>query len=273
MKLYADLHLHSRFSRATSREMKIEVIARFAEVKGLNLVGTGDALHPEWLSELKQKLNEDPETGFYKVSERESVWFVVQTEVATVHRYREKSRRIHHVILLPTLETAEQVADRLSRFGPLESDGRPILETSPAELVEEARRVDRSILVFPAHAWTPWWSIFGAFSGVDTVEEAYEDQSPYVYALETGLSSDPPMNWRVSSLDRFTLVSASDSHSPWPYRLGREACLFEWRKPSYRELVETLRTGDPGKIKLTLEVNPAYGNEPPRLPDIPLVGS
>ncbi|MCF8884381.1 MAG: endonuclease Q family protein [Nitrososphaerota archaeon] len=258
MKLIADLHIHSKYSAATSTRMDIPDLVYFAEMKGLSILGTGDALHPVWRSELKKQLNY-VDDGLYTDGKHENIYFITQTEVATIHTLNKKARRIHHVILMPSLEVAEQLSDILKKYGDVESDGRPILNITPAELVEHAIEVDEMCIVFPAHAWTPWWSMLGAFSGVDRIEECYEDMVKYVYAIETGLSSDPPMNWRVSWIDNYTLLSFSDSHSPYPYRLGREAVVFNLKKPSYREIHEAVKNRDPEKIVMTVEVPPEYG--------------
>ncbi|MEM3065823.1 MAG: endonuclease Q family protein [Nitrososphaerota archaeon] len=260
MRIYADLHIHSYYSGATSRNMNLEEIARYATIKGLGLLGTGDAFHPGWFNELSERLEELDGTGIYRLKFSEnSVYFIFQTEVATVHRYKEKVRKIHHVILIPSKEVSAQLADRLSACGDLASDGRPVLTITPAELFDIILETERRSLMFPAHAWTPWWSVFGSFSGVDSLEEAYEDRAKNVCALETGLSSDPPMNWRVSSLDRLTLISASDAHSPYPFRLGREAVVFELGRLTYDEIADAIRKKDRNRITMTIEVPPAYG--------------
>jgi uncharacterized protein (TIGR00375 family) len=188
-----------------------------------------------------------------------SVRFMLQTEVCTIFDYKSESRKIHHVILTPNLETAEQINERLARFGNLTSDGRPTLNASASHLVEEVMGVSNENMVFPAHAWTPWFSIFGAFSGFNTVEDCYQDMTKHIHALETGLSSDPPMNWRLSKLDKYTLVSNSDCHSFWPWRIGREANVFELEKFSYEEVTEAIITNDSSRFKFTIETDPAYG--------------
>ncbi|MEM3546587.1 MAG: endonuclease Q family protein [Candidatus Bathyarchaeia archaeon] len=271
VRLYADLHVHSRYSAATSRDMTIEEIDFYATMKGLNIVGTGDALHGSWLKELKSKLTEVDDSGIYKSKSGGSTLFIVQTEVATIHEYEGKTRRIHHVITMSNLDKAEELREKLRRYGELDTDGRPILSIRPAELVEILLETDRNIVIFPAHAWTPWWGIFGSISGVNKMEECYEDMAKHINALETGLSSDPSMNWRISALDRYTLLSFSDSHSPYPYRLGREATVFNLKEKTYREIAEAIKNKDPTKIVMTVEVNPAYGKgfKPP---DVPLVG-
>ena len=261
MRVIADLHLHSKYSRATSQRMNVEEIARFAEAKGLTVVGTGDFTHPEWMAELKTHLTEDDDKGLYTVKSRPEspIRFMVTGEVSTVFEWEGKTKKIHHVLLVPSLEVAEQVSERLERFGDLEADGRPTLSMTAAELVEEVLEVDGWNEVIPAHAWTPWFSVFGAFSGFDRMEDCYQDMTGKIHALETGLSSDPPMNWRLSSLDRYTLVSNSDSHSPYPWRIGREANIFELKDVDYKSIVDAIRSGDPKRFLFTIETDPAYG--------------
>jgi uncharacterized protein (TIGR00375 family) len=261
LRVIADFHIHSRYSRATSERMRVEEINRFAKIKGLGIVGTGDFTHPKWLKELGETLVPDPGTSLYKLASdgNSTVRFMVTTEVSTVFAAKGEIKKVHHVILTPSLETAAQIDDRLSKYGNLASDGRPTLDVNAAHLVEEVMEVSDRNMVFPAHAWTPWFSIFGAFSGFDSVEECYEDMTKHIYALETGLSSDPPMNWRLSRLDKFTLVSNSDSHSFWPWRVGREANVFELGKPDYDEVLDAIRSKDTRHFKFTIETDPAYG--------------
>jgi uncharacterized protein (TIGR00375 family) len=261
MRIIADLHIHGRYSRATSSDMDVKRIARFSKVKGLTLVGTGDFTHPKWLREIKDSLVEYDGSGLYKLIDMPDlpVWFMITGEVSTIFEFEGKTRRVHHVILTPSIEVAEQLNDRLSRYGDLEVDGRPTLNMSAAHLVEEVVAVSRDNIVFPAHAWTPWFSVFGAFSGFDRISDCYQDMTRYVYALETGLSSDPPMNWRLSSLDKFTLLSNSDSHSYWPWRIGREANVFEVNRLTYRDIVDSIIRKDPNILRFTIETDPAYG--------------
>ncbi|MEM3161558.1 MAG: endonuclease Q family protein [Candidatus Bathyarchaeia archaeon] len=241
--------------------MCLEEIARFAKIKGLNIVGTGDFTHPKWLREMQESLIQDAETELYKVVENQAlpVYFMITAEVNTVFSFGGDVKRIHHVILTPSIETAIQINERLANYGDLSLDGRPTLNMSAPELVEEVMEVSHDNMVFPAHAWTPWFSIFGAFSGFDNVENCYQDMTKHIHALETGLSSDPPMNWRLSQLDKFTLVSNSDSHSFWPWRMGREANVFELKKPSYTEIVDSIRNKDKERFRFTVETDPAYG--------------
>ncbi|MCW4055092.1 MAG: endonuclease Q family protein [Candidatus Bathyarchaeota archaeon] len=259
--MIADLHIHSRYSRATSQQMEITKIARFARIKGLNLVGTGDFTHPEWLEEIKETLVPEPSTDLYKVAANAGspVRFMLTTEVCTIFDFEKAVKKVHHVILTPRLETVIQINEALKRYGDLAADGRPLLKMTAAQLVEEVMATSSENLVFPAHVWTPWFSVFGAFSGFDSIEECYQDMANHIHALETGLSSDPAMNWRLSRLDRFGLVSNSDCHSFWPWRIGREANVFELERMSYREVVEAVCRKDPARFKFTIETDPAYG--------------
>jgi uncharacterized protein (TIGR00375 family) len=260
MKVIADLHIHSKYSRATSEQMSLPSIAKFARIKGLNLVGTGDFTHPLWLSEIKQTLIPDADSKLLKLSNEDSaIRFVLQTEVCTIFNFKGEFKKVHHVILTPTIESAVQINERLSRFGNLSSDGRPTLDVSAPQLVEEVMTVSDENMVFPAHAWTPWFSIFGAFSGFDAVEDCYQDMTKHIHALETGLSSDPPMNWRISKLDRYTLVSNSDCHSFWPWRIGREANVLELDHFTYKDVINALKSNNPAHFKYTIETDPAYG--------------
>ena len=261
LRVIADLHIHSKYSRATSEKMTISEVTRFARVKGLNLVGTGDFTHPKWLRELNEELVEISDTNLYRYAKDpdSSVRYMITCEVCTVFTYEGDVKKIHHVILTPSLETAVQINERLARYGDLTVDGRPTLGISASQLVEEVMEVSDENVVIPAHAWTPWFSLFGAFSGFDRVEDCYQDMTRHIFAIETGLSSDPPMNWRLSALDGFALVSNSDSHSPWPWRIGREANVFELKQLTYREVVDAIRNDNSEQFKFTIETNPAYG--------------
>ena len=241
--------------------MTIGEITRFAKIKGLKLVGTGDFTHPKWFNELSEELAEVSDTSLYgSVKHSESpVRYMLTAEVCTIFSVDEKSKKIHHVVFTPSLETATQINDRLKRYGNLEADGRPFLNMTASQLVEEVMEVSDENEVVPAHVWTPWFSLFGAFSGFDTVEDCYEDMTKHIHVLETGLSSDPPMNWRLSSLDKFTLISNSDCHSHWPWRIGREANVLELEQLTYMEVVDAIRKKDNKRFKYTIETNPAYG--------------
>jgi uncharacterized protein (TIGR00375 family) len=254
MEIIADLHLHSKYSRATSERMTIEELAKFAKVKGLDVLGTGDFTHPKWLKELKSKLVK--KDGIY---EYDAVKFIPSGEISLIYKQGEKTRRVHNMILAPDFEVVEQINTWLSKKGRLDYDGRPIFGFSCPELVEAMMSISKDVMVIPAHAWTPWYSLFGSMSGFDSVEECFQDQAKHIHALETGLSSDPPMNWRLSSLDKFALVSNSDSHSPYPWRLGREANVFDLKTVNYDSIVNAVKKKDPKRFLYTIEVDPAYG--------------
>ena len=250
MELFADLHLHSRFSRATSQDLTLENLERWARIKGLGLLGTGDFTHPQWFSELRQL---EEENGI--LLSRTGFPFLLTVEVSNVFQAGGKQRRIHSIILAPGLEVAERIREWLGKRGRLDYDGRPTFGFSCKELLEGLLEIDPWIELIPAHAWTPWYGIFGSKSGFDSLEECFGELSGHIHALETGLSSDPEMNWRLSALDRLSLVSFSDSHSYWPWRLGRECTVFSC-KPDYRAVVRAIRQKE---ILYTIEVDPAYG--------------
>jgi uncharacterized protein (TIGR00375 family) len=241
--------------------MNINEISRFARIKGLNLVGTGDFTHPKWLEELKGDLVEVSEISLYKPAKdpASSVHFMITGEVSTVFTFGKDVKKIHHVILTPSIETAVQINERLARYGNLTIDGRPTLDMTAPQLVEEIMQISNENVVIPAHAWTPWFSLFGAFSGFNHIRDCYQDMTKHIHAIETGLSSDPPMNWRLSTLDEFALVSNSDSHSHWPWRIGREANVFELNSLTYSEVIDAIRQKDPKRFKFTIETDPAYG--------------
>jgi uncharacterized protein (TIGR00375 family) len=241
--------------------MTISEITRFARIKGLNLVGTGDFTHPKWLQELNNELAEIPDTNLYSYTKNPNspVHYMITSEVSTVFTREGDTKKIHHLILTPNLQTAVQINERLAQYGDLTIDGRPTLDMTAPQLVEEVMEASKRNVVIPAHVWTPWFSLFGALSGFDNIEDCYQDTTKHISALETGLSSDPPMNWRLSALDRFTLVSNSDSHSPWPWRIGREANVFELKRLTYKEVTDAIRNNNPGQFQYTIETNPAYG--------------
>jgi uncharacterized protein (TIGR00375 family) len=253
VRIVADLHVHSKYSRATSPDMNALGLAKWAKVKGISLVGTGDFTHPEYLKELKQTLK-PLGNGLF---ERDGVNFILSAEVSNIFQ-QEGLKKIHQVLFAPSFEIAEQINEKLAKFGKLESDGRPIFGSmSAAELVEIVMGVSKDCEVVPAHIWTPWFSVFGANSGFDSIKEAYGNQERHIHALETGLSSDPGMNWRISALDRYTLISNSDAHSP--AKLGRESNVLELKEASYGEVMKALRDKGSGKFKLTYEFYPEEG--------------
>ncbi|TET29026.1 DNA helicase UvrD, partial [Candidatus Aerophobetes bacterium] len=252
MSFVADFHIHSKYSRATSKNMDIPHLAQMAKLKGINLVGTGDFTHPLWLEELKASLVPE-EDGLYRFDE---TLFVLTAEVSNIFYQGGKGRRIHNIIFAGDFAVAEKLNRKLGKFGDLYSDGRPILKLSASDLVEIVLEASEDAFVVPAHIWTPWFSLFGANSGFDSLEECFGSYTRYIYALETGLSSDPEMNWRVSSLDRFTLISNSDAHSP--SRLGREANVFSERL-TLGEIKRVLERGDKKKFLYTIEFFPQEG--------------
>ncbi len=252
MSFVADFHIHSKYSRATSKSMDIPHLAQMAKLKGINLVSTGDFTHPLWLKELKASLVPE-EDGLYRFDE---TLFVLTAEVSNIFHQGGKGRRIHNIIFAGDFAVAEKLNRTLGKFGDLYSDGRPILKLSASDLVEIVLEVSEDAFVVPAHIWTPWFSLFGANSGFDSLEECFGSYTRYIYALETGLSSDPEMNWRVSSLDRFTLISNSDAHSP--SRLGREANVFSERL-TLGEIKRVLKRGDKKKFLYTIEFFPQEG--------------
>jgi len=257
MRVIADLHIHSPYSRATSRSITIQNLEKYARIKGLNLLGSGDFTHPMWLHELRENLTPD---GSGILKSKNGFNFILSTEVSNVYEQEKKTRKIHNVLLAPDFATVSQINEFLSKHSDLNSDGRPVFYGMPCpDLVENLISISRDIVIIPAHAWTPWYGIFGSKSGFDSVEECFKDQTRHIFALETGLSSDPAMNWRLSGLDNYSLVSNSDAHSFWPWRIGREANVFELEKPSYYDMVKAIKERDARKFKYTIEVNPAYG--------------
>jgi len=253
MKIIADLQIHSRFSRATSKQLNLENLEKFAKIKGLNLLGTGDITHPEWLKELKQGLTED---GSGILKSKTGFNFVLQGEISNIYTQDGKGRRIHTLLMAKNFEIVEQIQEALKKKGRIDYDGRPIFGFSCPELVEMMKNIDEKIEIIPAHAWTPWFSLFGSMSGFDSVEECFKDQTKHIHAIETGLSSNPAMNWRLSQLDKYTLVSSSDAHSFWPWRIGREANVFDIDL-KYDDLLNAIRNKK--GFLYTIEVDPNYG--------------
>ena len=253
MKIFADLHMHSKYSRACSNDLTLENIEHWARKKGLGLVGTGDFTHPNWIKEIKKELKED-EKGIYR--SKTGFPFVLQTELANIYTQDARGRKVHNILLAPSIEIVEQITEWLLTKGRVDYDGRPIFGISCVELAEKLKEISKDIEIIPAHAWTPWFSIFGSMSGFDSVEECFQDKANEIFALETGLSSDPAMNWRVSGLDNVALISSSDSHSHWPWRIGREATVFSMDKLNYSELIKSIREN---KIAETLEFYPEEG--------------
>lgn len=256
MKIIADLHIHSKYSRATSKDMEVQTLSRWAEMKGINLLGTGDFTHPIYFSELKREL-EEAEEGLYKPRGKNTpVRFMLTAEVSNIFTQDGMGRRIHSIILSPSFETAERINKTLSKKGDLLADGRPTFTFPVKDLLKMLLEIDERCMLIPAHAWTPWFSIFGSNSGFNSIEEAFGDLSKFIYAIETGLSSDPPMNWRLSALDKITLVSNSDAHSP--SRIGRECNLFDCEL-SYTAITDAIKKKDKKRFLCTIEFFPEEG--------------
>ena len=262
MKFAADFHIHSRYSRATSPSMDLESLDKWARIKGVKVLGTGDFTHPDWLKSLKEKL-EPAEPGLFKLrpdfiglNGDSGTRFILTSEISCIYSKNGKVRKIHIIIFSPSFEICEKINAQLGWIGNLKSDGRPILGLDAKELAKIVLNISSDCLVVPAHIFTPWFSIFGSKSGFDTIEECFEDYSKYIYAVETGLSSDPKMNWRVSQLDKVALISNSDSHSP--QKIGREANVFD-TEISYFKIAEALKSKDPEKFLYTVEFFPEEG--------------
>ncbi len=256
MKFIADLHLHSRYSRATSQEMEVKTLALWAKRKGIKLLGTGDFTHPLYFLDLKSKLNPLGNGLFTLKDDPEGAHFMLTAEVSNMYTQGGKSRRIHTLIFAPSFEIVERIDAKLGKYGKIGSDGRPIFGFSAKDLLRMILDISPECLLIPAHAWTPWFSIFGANSGFDSIKECYEEEAKHIRAIETGLSSDPEMNWRLSALDNITLISNSDAHSPG--KIGREANIFNCEL-SYKAITEAIRKKDPRRFLYTIEFFPEEG--------------
>lgn len=254
-RIIADLHVHSSFSRATSPDMNIGLMASWAKKKGINLLGTGDFTHPGHFANLKAGLK-PAGNGLYVTPLESSVFFMLTAEISSIYSWNGRVRRIHNIIMAPSLETAEKINNTLRRHGNLSSDGRATLGTPARDLIKIIMDISEDSLFVPAHAWTPWFSLFGSNSGFDSIEECFGEYSKYIYAIETGLSSDPQMNWRLSSLDRITLISNSDAHSP--NKLGREANVFD-SEMDYYKIIDAIKKKDKRRLLYTIEFFPEEG--------------
>ena len=238
MRLIADLHIHGKYSRGCSKDLTLQKLEEWAKVKGIGLLGTGDFTHPDWIQHIKGTLKEDG-SGFLR--SESGFPFLLQTEISLIYSQDNKGRRVHNIVFAPSLEVAAQITEALKKRGRVDYDGRPIFKIPCPEFVEMMKEISGEIEVIPAHIWTPWFSLFGSNSGFDSLKEAFQEKAKHIHACETGLSSDPEMNWRLSQLDNIALVSFSDLHSFWPWRLGREATLFDI-KPDYKSLIKAIKT-------------------------------
>ena len=251
LKMYfADLHIHSRFSRACSKNLNLESLEKWARVKGLDLLGTGDFTHPEWLEELKNNLKERDGVFYTKTG----FGFLLSGEISLMYT-QGRGRRVHLVLFAPSFEAVDKINSWLDTKGRRDYDGRPIFKISCEDFVKKMSEIDDGIEVVPAHVWTPWFGVFGSATGYDSLKEAFGLQVDKVHAVETGISSTPEMNLRLSELQNKTILSFSDSHSFWPWRLGREASIFSCID-SYDEILRQIREND---LIGTIEVDPAYG--------------
>ncbi len=269
-KFIADFHIHSHYSRAVSKDMNIGELDKWAKRKGIAVMGTGDFTHPEWIKELQELLQPAPEEGLFILKSAQdtdkATRFVLSVEISSIYSKGGKVRKVHTIILAPSFEVAQEINKQLGRRGNLHSDGRPILGLDVKELAKLVFAVSDKCMVIPAHAWTPWFSVFGSKSGFDSLEECFDELTPQIYAIETGLSSDPLMNWRVANLDSVALISNSDSHSG--RKIGREANIFEGEM-NYLAIHEAIKYGAPAladerenksaKLLSTIEFFPEEG--------------
>ncbi|MFA5258713.1 MAG: endonuclease Q family protein [Candidatus Pacearchaeota archaeon] len=259
--IFADLHIHSRFSRACSKNLDIPNLVKWARIKGIGLLGTGDFTHNEWLAEIKQ-LKEENGVYWYNSNtkpDEKDFPFILSSEISLVYSQNGKGRRVHLVYLAPNLETVNKINAWLDTKGRRDYDGRPIFKISCRDFAAKMEEIDSRIEVIPAHIWTPWFGIFGSKGGFDSLKEAFEDKVYLIHGIETGISSDPLMNWKIRDLNKISIVSFSDSHSFWPWRLGREATIFrlkEGEKLSYDSIIKQIRENS---FIGTVETDPCYG--------------
>ena len=256
MKFIADFHLHSKYSRATSPQMDLENLDKWAKTKGIKILGTGDFTYPEWFKNLKEKL-EPAEPGLFKLKNSDSgTRFILTVEISCIYSKKGKVRKIHIIVFAPSFEITEKINTHLGWIGNLKADGRPILGLDSKELAKIILNISEDCLIVPAHCMTPWFGIFGSKSGFDSIEECFEDYSKYIFALETGLSADPKMIWRMPDGQKVTLISNSDSHSP--SHVGREANVFD-TEISYPAIIKAIKEKDPQKFLYTIEFFPQEG--------------
>ena len=267
MRQILDLHIHSKYSRACSRDLTLVNIDRTCRIKGVDIIATGDFTHPVWFKNIKEELEETkPPTPPFnkgvlyrlKLAENNKIKFILSTEISLIYKDGEKTRRLHIVIHAPNFDAAEELNNYLEKAGfNIKSDGRPILGMKAPNLVNLCLKIHPQFLIYPAHIWTPWYSVFGSKSGFDSMEECFKDETPNIYAIETGLSSDPAMNWRWSALDKLTIISNSDAHS-LP-NIGREANIMDLESVTYDEIYNAIKNKDLKKIKGTIEFYPEEG--------------
>lgn len=255
----ADLHIHSKYSRACSKHLTLENFDKTCRIKGVDIIATGDFTYPEWFFNIKNELEEIENSGLFKLktAKDNKIKFILSTELSLVYKDNDKCRRIHLMLHAPSIEAVEELDNFLDKRYNIRSDGRPILGMSAPDLVELCLKIHPKFLIYPAHIWTPWFSVFGSKSGFDSMEECFHNFTENIYAYETGLSSDPKMNWRLSVLDNLTLLSNSDAHSL--ANIAREANVFDLSEISYDEIYNLIKNNDNSKIKYTIEFYPEEG--------------
>lgn len=260
MEVIADLHLHSKYSRAVSKDMTLPIMTKFAKQKGLGLLTTGDWTHPLWLREIKEQLEETSQ-GIYSLKNgtKTDPKFILSVEISSIYSQGGKVRRIHCLLFAPNVEVAEKFNQEMIKRGAnLSSDGRPIVGITPPQLLEIIMGIDDRSFLIPCHVWTPWFSLYGSMSGFDSIEECFGDYAKYIYGIETGLSSDPAMNWRIKDIANRSILSSSDSHSP--IKMGRESTVFELEKLTFDNIKSAImRESDKNKIAYTVEFYPEEG--------------
>lgn len=249
MQFIADFHLHSKYSRATSKEMNLENLDKWAKIKGIKILGSGDFTHPEWFKNLKEKL-EPAESGLFKLRDGSETRFILTSEISCVYSKGSKVRKVHIIVFAPSFEIVEKINTHLAWIGNLNSDGRPILGLGAKELAKIVLEISEDCFVVPAHLMTPWFSLFGSKSGFDSIEECFEEYARHIYAGETGLSASPDMLWRIPDGRRITLISNSDAHSP--AKLGREANIFEGSELAYQSIINAIKYRDQRSANLKL---------------------
>jgi uncharacterized protein (TIGR00375 family) len=258
MRQILDLHIHSKYSRACSKELTLKNIDKACRIKGVDIISTADFTHPAWFSSIKQDLEEIANSGLYKIKGSDSkIKFILGTELSLIYKDKDKARRIHLVVHAPKIEAVQELNDFLGKYYNIKSDGRPILGIKSKELIKILLKIHPEFLIYPAHIWTPWFSVFGSKSGFNSLEECFDEETDKIFAYETGLSSDPEMNWRLSKLDGLTLLSNSDAHSL--NNIAREANVFDLEEITYQEIYQAIKKKDLNKIKETIEFYPEEG--------------
>ena len=252
MEIIADLHIHSKYARATSKNISIENLEKYARIKGLNLLGTGDFQHALRRKEIDEKLTEDDKGILWT---KDGFPFLWQTEISLMFFQNEKRRAIHLLVFAPNSKTADKITLYLSSKGRIDYDGRPIFGISCTQFVKDLKEIDDKIEIIPAHCMTPWFGLYGSKSGFDSIKECFGEQADKIYAIESGISEDPGMLWRIN--ENVNIVSFSDAHSFWPWRMGREATIFDIDELSYDNIIQAIRTGK--GLKATIETPPTYG--------------